>query len=221
AFGIAAVLLGLALHRRFGRLATVNPWNADTLEWATGTPPSNYNFASQPPLSTRHPLWDHPDLPDSIAQGRHALAQAEHGRRETLGSDPLSGRPREVLLLPGNTWVPLLAAVPLAILCVLLLLKAYGLALAVALVAVVVLLRWSWLNGDHPSAGGGAARHARPHGLPLHPYTFDGPGLWGMGVTLLADAALYGSLLFGWLFLWTVAPRWEPPAVSPIGGWLL
>ncbi|MBU0829903.1 MAG: cytochrome c oxidase subunit I, partial [Gammaproteobacteria bacterium] len=202
AFGVATVILDVVLHFKLGRRAPLNPWEADTLEWASGTPPRSYNFASLPPLSTRHPLWDDPHLPHTIAAGQHALAHARHGRRETLGSDPVSGRPREVIHLPGNSWWPLIAGLWLALLCILLLLKAYGFAAGAALAAVVVLLRWSWENGAHPAAAAGEA-HDLPDGLKLHSRTFDGPGLWGMGLTLLADAALFTSLLFGWLYLWT------------------
>jgi cytochrome c oxidase subunit I+III len=43
-----------------------------------------------------------------------------------------------------------------------------------------------------------------------------------MGVTLLANAALYLSLLFGWFYLWTVAPAWlVPERAGQGGGWLL
>jgi cytochrome c oxidase subunit I+III len=220
AFGVAAVLLDLALHGRFGRKAPRNPWDADTLEWASGTPPRSYNFASQPPISTRHPLWEDAGLPQAIEEGRHALPHAGHGRRETLGSDPVTGRPREVLHLPGNSWLPLIAALLLAALCIALLLRAYGAGLAIATAAVVVLLRWSWENGAHPKAVAGEA-HDLPEGLKLHSRTFDGPGLWGMGLTVLADAALFASLLFGWLYLWTVAPNWQMPPRSPLGGWPL
>jgi cytochrome c oxidase subunit I+III len=220
AFGVAAVILDLALHFRFGRKAPVNPWNADTLEWASGTPPRAYNFASQPALSTRHPLWDHPDLHHTIAQGQHALPSAAHGRRETLGSDPITGNPREVIHLPGNSWLPLIAGLALAVLCILLLLKWYLPALVAAGAAVVALLHWSWVNGGHPEVSTQEG-HGLPEGLRLHSHTFDGPGLWGMGLTMLADAALYGSLVFGWLFLWMVAPGWSPPAVSPLGAWPL
>jgi cytochrome c oxidase subunit I+III len=41
-----------------------------------------------------------------------------------------------------------------------------------------------------------------------------------MGVTLLANGALYLSLLFGWFYLWTVSPQWQVP-VSDLNGWLM
>jgi cytochrome c oxidase subunit I+III len=89
-----------------------------------------------------------------------------------------------------------------------------------ALTAAVVLLRWSWEHGAEPDAAAGEGRDP-PAGLALHSHTFDGPGLWGMGLTMLADAALYGSLIFAWLFLWTVAPGWQPPPDSPLAAWSL
>ena len=34
---------------------------------------------------------------------------------------------------------------------------------------------------------------------------------------LLADGVLFGSLLFGYAFLWTVAPNWPPPSYLEAG----
>ena len=50
-----------------GRIAGPDPWDAWTLEWATSSPPPDYNFAVIPTVSSRRPLWDlkHPDDPDS------------------------------------------------------------------------------------------------------------------------------------------------------------
>lgn len=220
AFGVFVVLLDLLLQWRFGRKAEVNPWNADTLEWAAGMPPRSYNFASLPPLSMRHPLWQQPQLPRTIAEGRHALPQAAHGRRETLGCDPVSGRPREVVHLPANSILPLLAALALSGLCIALLAKAYPVALLFLGAFLMVVCRWSWINGAHPAAAAGEA-HDLPDGLQLHSRTFDGPGLWGMGLALAANGALYASFVFAWFFLWTVATGWQAPPVPPLPAWLL
>lgn len=212
--GIAVVLLDIALHFRFGRIAPANPWHADTLEWATATPPAPYNFASQPHSATRHPLWDQPQLPDSIAEGQHALAWIDHGRRETLGTDPVSGKPREIMHLPSNSWLPLIIALGLAVVCIALLARSYPVAAIAALASGAFVLRWSWVNGLHPAMLRDS--RTRPGDPPLHPHTFDGPGLWGMGVTLIANGSLFLSLLFGWFYLWTVAPQWQAPAASPL-----
>nr|WP_297353160.1 cytochrome c oxidase subunit I [uncultured Caldimonas sp.] len=219
AAGLATVLLDFTLHFRFGRPARENPWHADTLEWATDLPPTAYNFASIPSVTSRHPMWDVPDLPRSIAEAWHALPHARHGRRETMGTDPVTGAPREVIHLPGNSFLPLYAGLVLAVVCISLLVKAYLVAAVASVMAIVILLRWSWENGAHPAAA--PETQDLPAGLKLHSRTFDGPGLWGMGVTLLADGALFMSLVFGWLYLWTAAPNFEAPARSPVPAALL
>lgn len=219
AVGVATILMDIILHFRFGRRAPTNPWNADTLEWATSLPPTAYNFVSLPDVSDRHPMWKEPDLPDSIARGEHALTVIDHGRRETWGSDPLTGKVREIIHLPGNSWLPFIAALFLAALCLSLLTKFYWVAIGATLATLVVLLRWSWENGAHPAAAPDA--RTQPGEPPLHSRTFDGPGLWGMGVTLLANGALYLSLIFGWFYLWTVSPKWQVPPESGLDGWLM
>jgi cytochrome c oxidase subunit 1 len=44
-----------------------DPWDAWTLEWATTSPPPDYNFAVEPTVSSARPLWDikHPEDQDS------------------------------------------------------------------------------------------------------------------------------------------------------------
>ena len=215
AAGIAMITLDLALHFRHGRPAPRNPWRADTLEWATDSPPASYNFASLPDVDSRHPLWAHPALPETIAGGELGLPGAAHGRRETWGSDAVSGRVREIVHLPGNSWLPLLISLALAVVCVSLLVRAYGLALVGVLGALAGILRWSWINGAHPQAAPLTADE--PRSPPLHSRTCDGPGLWGMVVGLMANGTFYLSLLFGWFYLWTVAPEWSVPDESTLG----
>jgi cytochrome c oxidase subunit I len=50
-----------------GREAGHDPWDAWTLEWALPSPPPTYNFAVEPTVNSRRPLWDlkHPEDPDA------------------------------------------------------------------------------------------------------------------------------------------------------------
>lgn len=70
---IGAAVLGISVlvflydvywSRKHGEVAGPNPWNAWTLEWATTSPPPEYNFREVPPVHGRRPLWDlqHPEL---------------------------------------------------------------------------------------------------------------------------------------------------------------
>ncbi len=215
AAGVAMIILDVLLHFRFGRRAPRNPWNADTLDWATALPPTTYNFASLPDCSTRHPLWENPELHRSIEQGEHHLADIDHGRRETLCCEAVTGKARSVIHLPTNTWLPLCAAASLAVVCISLLVRVYELSVVGAVAAAIFLLRWSWENGAHPSMAPPSPEE-RDRPLPLHSRTHDGPGLWGMVVTLMANGTLYMSLLFAWFYLWTVSPEWSIPEEQPL-----
>jgi heme/copper-type cytochrome/quinol oxidase subunit 3 len=57
---------------RRGPTAGDNPWDAWTLEWATPSPPPDYNFVTLPPIRSARPLWDltHPEQ----ASGRPRVA---------------------------------------------------------------------------------------------------------------------------------------------------
>ena len=65
---IAVLILAWNLIDSFlhGRVAGNDPWDAWTLEWSTPSPPPPYNFAADPVVRSRRPLWDikHPNDPD-------------------------------------------------------------------------------------------------------------------------------------------------------------
>src|SRR6516162_982331 len=62
----AIFLYNVLWSLRHGPPAGDDPWDAWTLEWATSSPPTAYNFAVIPTVHSRRPLWDrkHPDDPD-------------------------------------------------------------------------------------------------------------------------------------------------------------
>ena len=66
---IAVLIFAYNLVRSYrqGEIAGHDPWDAWTLEWATTSPPPAYNFAIDPAVNSRRPLWDlkHPEDPDT------------------------------------------------------------------------------------------------------------------------------------------------------------
>jgi cytochrome c oxidase subunit 1 len=69
-FQAAAILVfcyNLVKSYKHGAIAGRDPWDAWTLEWSTASPPPSYNFATEPSVGSRRPLWDlkHPEDPDS------------------------------------------------------------------------------------------------------------------------------------------------------------
>jgi cytochrome c oxidase subunit I+III len=209
AAGFALLLLDLFVHARVGALAPRNPWGATTLEWAMATPAPSYNMASLPPIDSRDPLQAHPDLAARAAAGAFHFGEAHPDRRETMAVDVLTGRPDHVLLLPGPTWLPLIAATAAAGFFVSFLLSWYLLAAGAAVATLVVLLAWVWQSG----AKADPAPTDAGLGVMLMPnHTAAGaPGWWGMAIALLANASLLASLAFGYLYVSTVAPD-APPA---------
>jgi cytochrome c oxidase subunit I len=70
---MAVFLWNMGVSLRRGEVASDNPWDAWTLEWATSSPPQVENFSRVPPVRGRRPLWDlaHPEMADEL-RGRAA-----------------------------------------------------------------------------------------------------------------------------------------------------
>jgi cytochrome c oxidase subunit 1 len=66
AAGVICLVINLLRSARKGKIAGDDPWDAWTLEWATTSPPPEYNFETLPEVRSRRPLWDlkHPEDPD-------------------------------------------------------------------------------------------------------------------------------------------------------------
>src|SRR4051812_36061647 len=58
ALGTLLTLFNVVRSQFRGAPAPPDPWGADSLEWATTSPPPEYNFAAMPVVTGRHPLWD-------------------------------------------------------------------------------------------------------------------------------------------------------------------
>ncbi len=110
AAGFLLTLYNALRSARHGRLAGCNPWNADTLDWDTDSPPAPYNFRHLPVVASRYPLWDRATQP---AVG--VVAGVRSDRREVLLTSVLDAEPESRTVLPGPTVLPLLLAVAVMI----------------------------------------------------------------------------------------------------------
>ena len=54
---ILLFVYNLGKSLKYGEIAGNNPWDASALEWAIPSPPPVYNFANQPLVGHRDPLW--------------------------------------------------------------------------------------------------------------------------------------------------------------------
>jgi len=212
AMGFALFTVDVLLQFRFGRHAVRNPWQAATLEWVTATPPPSYNFASLPSVASRSPLREQEDLPVTLARGEGYLGFVRDDRLETLGVDVTSGRTDQVVRLPGPSYLPLVSALITAAFFLSVLFQLYAVAVVSFAAVIGSLLLWTRTSGETSDCGAiaiGRGETALPQS------ESDGaPSRWAMRVGIFGDAAAYGSLAFGTLYLAVVAPNWPPAEVA-------
>ncbi|WP_439546219.1 cytochrome c oxidase subunit I [Sandarakinorhabdus sp.] len=215
AFGFALFIIDVALQIFLGHRTRRNPWRAPTLEWAMLLPPPSYNFASLPPIRDHDPLESDPDLPLRIARGEFHLAQPRNGWRETLGVDMISGTPDQIILLPGNSLLPLWTAMLAGGFFLSILGGVYWLAPLFLAAVAVCGWRWAWTLGHRDDVGPQDA--GCDIVLPTQGETAGSPGHWASLFAITADATLFATLLFGYAYLWTIASGWPPPQLMSPG----
>jgi cytochrome c oxidase subunit 1/cytochrome c oxidase subunit I+III len=126
-----------------GPRAPDDPWGANTLEWATGSPPKPYNFPVIPTVHSLNPLWDGKTLA-TMVEHRDDEQRTMTDHHQALRTTELDGRIERVMSMPGESAVPLAAAVCLTA-SVCLLLADYMLAAGIAFALMGLCIgRWMW-----------------------------------------------------------------------------
>ena len=123
---------------RQGAPAGRNPWDADTLEWLTESPPPPYNFEFIPVVEGRWPLWDrHEPGVQPVVTG------VRSDRREVLVTTALDARPQNVSVLAEPSLVPFLLALAASMAFVGIMWSAWFVLGSVVLM-FALLIHWHW-----------------------------------------------------------------------------
>jgi cytochrome c oxidase subunit 1/cytochrome c oxidase subunit I+III len=141
AAGLLLVVTNLAISAVRGERVGGNPWGAPTLEWATTSPPPEYNFAVIPHVSSPYAMWDREDREDDarrLARGEMVFDQGH----ETSTTSVLDAELDEVLEMPSHSWAPISLAVALSGVFTMLLVKHWEAALVFVFICALVLAAW-------------------------------------------------------------------------------
>jgi cytochrome c oxidase subunit I+III len=221
AAGILLFVVNLFYSARRGEPAGDNPWGADSLEWATTSPPPSYGFAVLPIVHTRHPLWDQEELTEGDPRIKNLVQSL--GRwpltwRAALTTTPFDARPVEIFRVAGPSIWPFIAAVGLIVVFASEIWRQHTLTLTGALIMLVAFIGW---HRREPIPGDLEEERAfeREHGVYVRkrgsPVVIRNATLLSILIVLVAMASLW----FSYFYIRIENPAWPPetvPRAAPV-----
>jgi cytochrome c oxidase subunit I+III len=147
ALGILITFVNLRRSRSRGAPAGRNPWNADTLEWATSSPPQEFNFETIPTVRSREPMWDQPELAEGPQPPELGGRTLEDGHL-TMSTSSLDAEPEAIVSMPHASLWPCILALGLLVSCYGALVTSLVVGGAGVLLSVGGLLGWFWPKGE-------------------------------------------------------------------------
>jgi cytochrome c oxidase subunit I+III len=217
AAGVALFFIDLFRTLRLPARPHGDPWRAATLEWL---PSEAYGMRSIPQIDARQPLWQRPGLVQEVSSGRHWLPGTATGGRETLITSPVSARILHLAILPGDSWLPFVAALGTAGFFLLLTVKLMLAAFALGVTALVAVLMWLWQADRAPPLR--SARIGTRREVPIGAEGAAKHAWWAMVVLLVVDATIFASFMFAHIHVSMRAEVCPPPgAALPAAHWPL
>lgn len=138
-FGILLTLINVFVSRRLGALAGKNPWNADTLEWDTESPPKPYGSVHIPVVVSRHPLWD--DFEEAEDPENERVLD---GGRWTPTTSWLDAEPVGIATIPEESILPLWASLAVFAFFGAIVLQLIWIAGGMAMLTFLLSCYWMW-----------------------------------------------------------------------------
>ena len=136
AASVLVFIVNVVTSARSGRIAGPNPWDADTLEWATASPPPKYGHLHIPIVQGKAALWDRtPDRP--------VITGLRTDRREVLVTTVMDAEPDCRHEMPTPSIGPFLFAMGLGAGLIVSVWTPWGLPLAFVL-GFMALPFWAW-----------------------------------------------------------------------------
>jgi cytochrome c oxidase subunit 1/cytochrome c oxidase subunit I+III len=132
---------------RYGEPAGPDPWKADTLEWASESPPPVYGVAHIPTVRSRHPLWDS-HVEEDDPRNERALDES----RETLATTTFDAKDGFIAPMPEDSLLPLITGALLFGIFLVLVWKLVWIALALTIATALASAVWMWPGHEELSA---------------------------------------------------------------------
>ena len=136
ALGVLVFVGNILWSRRHGQVAGSNPWDADTLEWGTSSPPPSYNFLHVPVVQGREALWVH-------TAEAPVVTGLRSDRREVLVTRILDAEPDHRTELPGPSIWPLALALAVTVAFVGAIFTPWAVPVS-AVLCLIALIGWAW-----------------------------------------------------------------------------
>jgi cytochrome c oxidase subunit 1/cytochrome c oxidase subunit I+III len=147
AAGILVTFVNWVWSAKNGAPAGHDPWRGETLEWATTSPPAEYNFENIPTVRSREPMWDQPEL-GPHGQPPEAGGRGLGGGHNTLGTSLLEAEPEVVVPMPHESPWPLLLTMAMAVVFLCLLVGTWVLSAVAAVATAISVAGWFWPRGE-------------------------------------------------------------------------
>ena len=136
ALSVALFLVNVVRSLRNGELAPDDPWGADTLEWATTSPPPEYSFVHLPVVEGRAALWNR-------TEARPSVTGLRTDSREALITTLVDALPDSRFHHPDPTIDPFLTALATGATFIALIFTPWGLPVG-GILLLAALTGWAW-----------------------------------------------------------------------------